>query len=284
MNILKFVYASLTFLLLITNSVLAQTGSTVTKPTATTSTNRQQELYDQYHGVTKKATTATTTPTNAPAAPSTQPQRRASDYGSTQSTTVSSRSQQTSAYGSPSGVRIGVRGGVTYAFFTEEQPLIKPAVGFVGGLTFNFGAGAVSFQPEINYARYSVKADAFGSSNKGAGDVIEVPLLLKIASGSYLGNRFFVNVGPYGSYYASESVNGQKISLDGAKGRFGFGAALGIGAALKAGPGHVTVEVRGLYRLGDTEKGFNTDNNLNINGQVINSQLTLGYSFPLGGR
>lgn len=276
MNLLTFVYAPMALLLLVTSSTLAQTGGTVTKPAATTSTNRQQELYDQYHGVSKKTTTITT--------PVTQSQRRTSDYGSTRSTTASSRPQQTSAYGRPSGVRIGVRGGVTYAFFTEQQPLLKPGVGFVGGLTFNSGGGTLSFQPEINYARYNVKADALGYNVKAAFDVIEVPLLLKIASGSYLGNRFFVNVGPYGSYLASASINGQKRSLQDEKGRFGFGAALGVGAALKAGPGHVTVEARSLYRLGDTANGFNTDNEFGVSGKVIQSQLTLGYSFPLGGR
>ena len=276
MNFLKSIYAPLIFLLLVSNAVLAQSGSTVTKPTATTSTNRQQELYDQYHGVSKKTTTA---PVNTPAATSTLPQRRTSDYGSGQPATASSRPQQNPPYGNPSGVRIGVRGGVTYAFYTEDQPLAGKAVAdFVGGLTFNFGAGAVSFQPEINYARYSAKADVLGTSFKEAVDVIEVPLFLKIASGSYLGNRFFVNVGPYGSYVASVSLNGQKESLKGEKGRFGFGAALGIGTALKAGPGHVTVEARGLYALGDTDNGFNTDS------KVIRSQLTLGYVFPLGGR
>lgn len=278
MNLLKSIYPPLAFLMLVTNAVLAQTGSTVSKPTSTTSTNRQQELYDQYHGVSKKTATTTATPVNTPAATTTQPQRQTSDYGNTQSATASSRPQQTSAYGSPSGVRIGVRGGVTYAFYTENQPLIKPDVGFVGGLTFNFGTGAVSFQPEINYARYGVKTDALGYSIKAAVDVIEVPLLLKLASGSYLGNRFFVNVGPYGSYVASASVNGQKEPLQDEKGRFGFGAALGVGAALKAGPGHVTVEARGLYALGDTDNGFNTDS------KVIRSQLTLGYVFPLGSR
>jgi hypothetical protein len=179
---------------------------------------------------------------------------------------------------STSGVRIGIRGGVTYSVFTEEQPITKANVGFVGGVTFNFGGGTLSFQPEVNYTRYSYKADAGFGSTTGAIDLLEVPLFLKIASGTYAGNRFFVNVGPYASYLASISTDGKKESLDGVKGRFGFGAAAGIGAALKAGPGHVTVEVRGLYPLGNTEDGFSTD------ADIVFGQATIGYMFPLGGR
>lgn len=273
MKLIKIVYSSGTLIGLTMGSLFAQTSGTVTQPTATTSTNRQQELYDQYHGYNKR--NATTAPVATPA----QPQRRTSDYGSTQSTTSVSQPQRVS-YANTSGVRIGLRGGVTYRFFTEDQPLIKPAVGFVGGLTFNFGAGTFSFQPEVNYSRYSVKItnDFLNLNVKAAADVIEVPLFLKISSGTYAGNRFFVNVGPYGSYLASISRDGKKESPSGTTSRFGFGAALGIGAALKAGSGHVIIEARGLYALGDTEDNFS------IGSKAINSQLTVGYSFPLGGR
>ena len=74
------------------------------------------------------------------------------------------------------------------------------------------------------------------------------------------------------------SEDGKTISLDGANGRFGFGAGAGVGAAIKAGPGHVTIEVRGLYSLGDIDNGFNTDS------KRIFGQGTIGYIFPLGGR
>lgn len=275
----QIVYSFLTMFCLTAGSAFAQTtgSGATTKPTATTSTNRQQELYDQYHGITKKPATnvPATTPTAAPA----QPQRRTSDY-STQPATTASRPQQVSLDGSTSGVRIGVRGGITKTFFTEEVPLIKSTIGFVGGLTFNFGSGTFSFQPEINYARHNLKVanDFLNQEIKAAADVIEVPLFLKISSGTYAGHRFFVNVGPYGAYLASSSRDGKKESLSGRTDRFGFGGALGVGAALKAGPGHVTVEARGLYALGDTENGFSTDS------RAINSQLTVGYSFPLGGR
>ena len=280
MNSVKGFHSLLVLILLTISSAFAQTSGTATKPAATTSTNRQQELYDQYHGVTKK-TTSTTTPTTSPAATPVQPQRQASSsYGSTQPAATDARSQRVSTDASTSGVRIGVRGGVTKIFYLENQPFVKSTIGFVGGLTFNFGTGTVSFQPEVNYARYSAKLkdNSLGLDLKGDVDVIEVPLLLKISSGSYAGSRFFVNLGPYGSYLASRSTNGKKESLAGEKGRFGYGAAAGVGAALKAGPGHVIVEVRGMYPFGDTESGFSTD------AKTILSQGTVGYSFPLGGR
>ena len=109
-------------------------------------------------------------------------------------------------------------------------------------------------------------------------DQFEVPLFLKIASGSVNSTRFFVNIGPYGAYTSSVSVNGQKGSLEGVPGRFSFGAAAGVGVALKAGPGHVTVELRGLYELGTSDRKIGTDS------KTILSQATVGYMFPLGGR
>lgn len=173
---------------------------------------------------------------------------------------------------------MGLRGGVTYLYNFDSDIETDPAISFIGGLVFNFGKGAVSFQPEINYARYGVKSDLFGTTITAAFDQIEVPLLLKIATANASQSRLFINVGPYGSYLLNISLDGKTQSLDGVKGRFGFGAAAGIGGSIKAGPGHLTVEVRGLYPLGDTDGGFSTDS------KTILGQGTLGYVFPLGGR
>lgn len=254
-------------------------SSTVT----TTSANRQQELYDEYHGITKKPAKTTNIPTTPSTAVTSTPdptktQRPASQPTTVQPTMTASRPQRTAGDGNTSGTRIGIRGGVTYPYFTETVAGIDPAIGFVGGITFNFGRGAVSFQPEINYTRYAEKITSFGATTTIGVDAIEVPLFLKFSTGTYAGSRFFLNVGPYAGYKMNISEDGKTISLDGAKGRFGFGAGAGIGAALKAGPGHVTIEVRGLYPLGDIDNGFSTDS------KTIFGQGTLGYIFPLGGR
>ena len=259
-----------------TNQAPVNTGTIST----TVTSNRRQELYDQYHSYSNKAgnssntssgtstnnSTATNSPVNNPNASSTTAK-------------VDEPRQPMSPEGSPlSKFRIGIRGGVTYPVFLEKPAGvgIDPALGFVGGVTFNFGTGTLSFQPEINYVRDSYKLSVVNFSSTYAFDQIQVPLLLKISSGSYAGSRFFVNVGPYASYLISASVDGKKYSVSGDKGRFGFGGALGIGAAVKAGPGHVTIEVRGLYPLGDTDGGFSTDS------RTIFGQGTLGYIFPLG--
>lgn len=275
MNSMKFVFSFLALLILPTGLLFAQISGTTTTPTSTTSTNRQQELYDQYHGYNKKNTRAAPATTPAPV-----PQRRASNYSNTQITTTTGRSQRGSSEGNTNGLRIGVRGGVTYEQFTEQHPVFDPTLGFVGGLTFNLGGGTFSFQPEVNYARYSVKiTEPFsGARITSAGDHIEIPLFLKISTGSYTGHRFFVNIGPYGSYLVSASSGGKKLQVDGLSNRFSFGAAAGIGAALKAGPGHVIIEARGLYELSNTNNGFNS------NYKQVLTQGTIGYSFPLGGR
>ncbi|MBC3788427.1 porin family protein [Spirosoma utsteinense] len=233
----------------------------VTRTTSTSAApNRQQELYDQYHSVTKKPAT---TITNAPVAQSTIPAK-----------------QPTLSDGRTARVRIGVRGGVSYLVFLENEFNADPTVGFVGGFVATIGQGTLSFQPEFNYARYAftVETPVLNSTNTVALNRFELPLLLKISSGSANSTRFFLNVGPYGAYSSSSSINGQNVSLDGTANRFSYGAATGVGVAVKAGPGHLTLELRGLYQLGDTDSGFNTDS------RTINTQATVGYMIPLGRR
>ncbi|AUD06258.1 porin family protein [Spirosoma pollinicola] len=276
---------SLSFLLTLTllpiGLSVAQTTPASTTVTST-STNRQQELYDEHHGITKKpkttpaATKPTTSATSSTDRTPTTP--RIDEPASTQPTIATDKPQQVSGTSSTSNVRIGIRGGVTSSVFTQAETGVKPALGFVGGISFTFGSGTVSFQPEINYSRYAQKVTDFGFTDTQAVDVLEVPLFLKFSTGTYAGSRFFLNVGPYAGYRMNISQNGKTISLDGTKGRFGFGAGAGIGTAIKAGPGHVTLEIRGLYPLGDVDNGFNTDS------QRIFAQGTIGYIVQLGGR
>jgi len=256
---------------------------TPARSTTTANTNRQQELYDQYHGATPRPT-PTPTPTSGSMS-RTQPDKPAQPDRNARTTQPAKPETAAPASGddSPAGIRIGLRGGVTYPVYLEELIGIDPAIGFTGGIVFQFGSGGIAFQPEINYTRYGVKGvfdDGLGNriSVTGAADQVEIPLLLKIATGDASSTRFFINVGPYASYLLSTSTNGKTESLDGVEGRFGFGAAAGIGAAIKVGPGHVTVEVRGLYSLGDIDNGFSTDS------KTIATQATIGYLIPLGGR
>ncbi len=274
-------------------SILRSGGADTTAPAApaprdpVSEGRRLQRLYDEYHGVNKKSTATTPSsvststasrPTPPPTSPTTQPTTTR-----TESRAMSTRPNR--ADERMSRVRIGVRGGVTYPVYLERYVGLDldPVIGFVGGLVLNVGAGKVSFQPEINYSRICFNSTSTGIPPAGsislrrASDRFEVPLFVKFATGSYAGSRFFVNVGPYGSYLSSVSTEGRNASLDATGGRFGFGAAAGIGTLIKAGPGHVSVEVRGLYDMGNTDQGF-------VDSRVIVSQATLGYVIPLGGR
>lgn len=282
----------------------AQTGSSATAPKSTTtsqpavrppatrpaasdaSPNRRQELYDQYHGITKKPAPSAPATSPTPATATSRPARESAPkkeavpaMSSVPAPVVAREEKNTESFNQNSAVRIGVRGGVTYPVFLETTP-IDPSVGFVGGVVFQFGRGKLSFQPEINYSRTTVSSPEtlFNPSQKTSTDQIVVPLFLKIASGTFEGHRFFVNIGPYGAYLASASINGVNYDISSNDSRFAYGAAAGIGAMIKLGPGHATIEARGLYGLGNNVDGFNTDS------KTILAEGTIGYVFPLGGR
>ena len=269
-----------------TNRPAARPATTSASST-TASPNRRQELYDQYHGYNKKpGSPAPATPAERRAsrpAPAAEPDRPVSPAGTE---SIAGTKQPVSSDVGNARVRIGVRGGITRLVYLEKLVGAEPTAGFVGGFVLNFGRGAVSFQPELNYARYAKKATIKNITGTGSSseitlteaiDRFEIPLLVKFASGSANSTRFFLNVGPYGGYTSGTSRNGQNAS-DNATNRFSYGAAGGVGVALKAGPGHATIEVRGLYQLGITNNSVSTDP------RAINAQATVGYMLPLGGR
>jgi hypothetical protein len=260
------------FLLLPLHTCLAQT-TTSPKP------NRRQELYDQYNSYSTKPVSAAAIPVSVKTDSIMEAQQSSvSNPVLPQTDAPDENQRQPSTAAGRSGVRIGFRGGVTYPAFTDTRPTSTPGPGFVGGITLTLGKGTVSFQPEVNYTRYTVKNNSVFGANRQAVDNVEVPLFLKIATGTYAGNRFFINIGPYARYTASTSIDGKKVDVSNTKGRFGFGAAAGIGVALKTGPGHLTIEGRGLYLVGGTDSGLPTDSN------TILGQATLGYVLPLGSR
>ncbi|QKZ12644.1 porin family protein [Spirosoma sp. KUDC1026] len=175
---------------------------------------------------------------------------------------------------------IGVRAGVTYPIYAGRIEGVTPMGSFVGGVMLTIGTGRFSFQPELNYARYATRnVSALGNRLVGASDVVEIPLFLKIASAPINRSRFFLNVGPYVAYITSASLNGRKTSLDGTGAdRFTSGLAAGAGMSLKTGPGHATAEIRSYFPFGDNNQPFI--------GTLLTfpTQLTIGYTFPLGQR
>ena len=245
--------------------------------TTTQTPNRRQALYDQYNSYSTKPGSTAGVPISVKTDSIMEAQQSAVSKPVLPPADAENQLQPDRAVGR-SGIRIGFRGGVTYPDFTNTRPTSTPGLGFVGGITLTLGKGVVSFQPEVNYTRYTVKNNSMFGANRQAVDNVEVPLFLKIATGTYAGNRFFINIGPYASYIASTSIDGKKVDVSNTKGRFGFGAAAGVGVALKAGPGHVTIEGRGLYLVGGTNSGLPTDSN------TILGQATFGYFLPLGSR
>lgn len=266
------------------NQPATTSPSTTTVSPATQSrqqTNRQQELYDQYHGIVRKANAplSTTTTTAGPRQKirTAKPSRPAMTKPAPE---VARQPQKPASATTNSSFRIGARAGFTYPVDFDTEPNGDPAGGAAGGLVLQVGRGVVSFQPEINYSRTARKFTNFGQQTvTNATDQVVVPLLLKLASGSADGTRFFVNIGPYGSYVTSRSVNGVKQPLADNDGRFAYGAAAGIGIMIKAGPGHLTIEGRGYYQLGDSSNKSDFGSS-----KSITTETALGYVFPLGGR
>lgn len=268
-------------------------------PAATTtsgegSENRLQKMYDEYHGVNQSKPGATT-----PAKP-----------GTTGNPAPASRPATTTPAPAPSavamsddeaGFHVGFRAGASYLLPLETVTGAKlgSEVGYVGGLVLNFGRGLFSFQPEINYSQQKIKATASGTNLDltvtGIENRIEVPLLLKFSFGEPAATRFFVNVGPYGAYTLSGRTKGtllgvpfdDKVTFNGSEGRISYGAAGGLGVALPLGPGHLTVEARALYHIGDNSPKVSTPTSPTEDPSTIKRALlqgTIGYLIPIGGR
>ncbi|WP_019990295.1 porin family protein [Rudanella lutea] len=200
--------------------------------------------------------------------------------------------------------RIGLRGGGNYVLPLEsvEGATYQNTFGYHGGLVFNIGRGMITFQPEVNYSQISVKAGAsiqgFNLSVQGINNRVEVPLLVKASFGDPDRARFFVNAGPYAAYILSSRLKAslgpfgdidEKVTFEGSEGRISYGLAGGLGVAIPLGPGHLTIEGRGLYELGDNAKNMTVDPTIPVDTDVQNTkyltlQASIGYLIPIGGR
>ena len=268
------------------SSTLTRYQSTTTAPieypstaatTEPTDPVKQQQMYDELHGVkARPATVETTTGKNS------RNSRKAKDAKPTDAGATDGRSTGETAIraanrydventGSEAKMHIGVRVGGNYSTFLDAKG-IDPIYGFHGGIVFLFGRGGIAFQPEINFQQDYVKVlnpGTLKNDNVSVSSLV-VPLLVKFQFGQQGRPRFFVNVGPYGTY----AVDAQTTSI-------GYGGALGVGMGFPMGPGKFTVEARGYYALGDNS---GTTEFANVPGKPVVGQLSVGYLFPLGGR
>ncbi len=237
---------------------------------------KQQQMYDELHGVKARPATIETTGKNSRKAKGAKPTDADATNGRSADETATRAANRYGVEnaGSEAKMHIGVRAGGNYSTLLDQPAgfTIDPIYGFHGGIVFLFGRGGIAFQPEINFQQDYVKVlnpGTLTNDNVSVSSLV-VPLLVKFQFGQQGRPRFFVNVGPYGTY----AVDAQTTSI-------GYGGALGIGMGFPMGPGKFTVEARGYYALGDNS---GTTEFANVPGKPVVGQLSVGYLFPLGGR
>lgn len=218
-------------------------------------------------------------------------------------------------------LRVGVRAGGNSVLPLErvDDATYHPTVSGHGGLLVNMGRGFLTLQPEVNYSQRHIRADfnqqGASLSVKVMTNRIEVPLLVKATFGHEPNTRFFVNAGPYGAYLLGEryranlisfgnlnpnlrpivesviaGLNNRKATFTGSDGRVSYGVTGGLGVAIKTGPGHLTLEGRAIYELGDNTSSNTPDpSGIGITSSVRDTkyvllQASVGYMIPIGSR
>ncbi len=205
---------------------------------------------------------------------------------------------------------IGLRGGYNLATL---QDLLKATLsgaggtakasnlaGYMGGIVINIGVSkSFSIQPEILYSQQGGEIKDATYFARVKEDVVNVPLLLKVAFGSPK-MKFFINAGPYVGYRLSRKsetniggstatetidfitdydVNGEKDN------RIDFGGIGGAGLQFNLGGPLLTLEGRYQYGMADPtlyKNGKPAEVGDLLHNRVITG--TLGILFPLGGK
>ncbi|MBO0952574.1 porin family protein [Fibrella forsythiae] len=185
-----------------------------------------------------------------------------------------------------SGLRVGFRVGGSGSTATglSEADLggakVESAMGFHAGVVFSIGKRAFTIQPEILYSQYGFKLAAGSDYLQLKTNTVEVPLMLKYTFGQ-TNTRFFINAGPTATYLLGGKISFKEAGESGEAdmeigpndGRLNYGGSLGLGVALKAGPGSLHIEARGTYLVTDQ-----------ANVSLQNGKLSVAYLIPLGGR
>ncbi|WP_020597808.1 porin family protein [Spirosoma panaciterrae] len=281
-------------------SLSAQTKSAVRRPVASTSRSAATRSNNGVHTgtLTEKKTATAPKPAPTPATSETPAlvavQPTLSESVRTASTQPMTRQHETTAPARPTYTRqsnfhVGLRfggnsgtiGGADPASVGQGVQLAR-VMGFHGGLVFNMGGPTFSVQPEVLFSQYGVRFALGSDYLQLKYNMVEVPVLLKVAFGQPK-LRFFVNAGPVGTYVVSGTISvreggqseAQAIDMSG-EGRFFYGVAGGAGVAIQAGTGKVLLEGRYNYLMADHEDGSTT--------KPQNAMLSVGYLFPLGGR
>ncbi|MBN8822935.1 MULTISPECIES: outer membrane beta-barrel protein [unclassified Spirosoma] len=277
-------------------SLSAQTKPAVRKPVASasrTTANRPNGV----HTVAPTEKKTVTTPKTASAPSTTEApvavQPTYSESVRTASTQPITSHQENAparpAYTRQSKFHVGLRFGGNSSTIGGADPTavgqgvqLARVMGFHGGVVFNIGGPTFSVQPEVLFSQYGVRFALGSDYLQLKYNLVEVPVLLKVAFGQP-NLRFFVNAGPVGTYVLSGALSvreggqsdSQAIDMSG-QGRFSYGVAGGVGVAIQAGTGKVLLEGRYNYLMADHEDGSTT--------KPQSAMLSVGYLFPLGGR
>jgi len=237
--------------------------------------NRQQDLYDRYYGTQSKTPVAK--PSTKAAKATRQRPRVVRESVDTERPVAVVR--QPVAYRA-TNIQIGARGGVLTPLLLDKNTSFSAGTDFVGGVMLVLGSGWMQFQPEVNYSRTAFRSRFLGTGiRRAATDQVVVPMLARFSLGRAAGNQVYALAGPYGAYGTSTSLNGQKVRFDPDERRLSYGAAAGIGVAIRTGPGHINLELRGRYQLSATNQAV-----FESRPSSIHTEATLSYLYPLGRR
>ncbi|WP_146141536.1 porin family protein [Spirosoma oryzae] len=237
--------------------------------------NRQQDLYDRYYGVDPRRPAAKP-PTKAARVPRQRPRVVQPLVEADRPMVAVS---QPTAYRT-TNVQIGARGGVLTPVLLDKNASFSAGTDFVGGVMLVLGSGWIQFQPEVNYSRTAFRSRFLGTGvRRAATDQVVVPMLARFSLGHAAGNQVYALVGPYSAYGTSTSLNGQKVRFDPDEQRLSYGAAAGVGVAIRTGPGHINLELRGRYQLSATNQAA-----FESRPSSIYTEATLSYLYPLGRR
>ncbi|MDQ3289844.1 MAG: PorT family protein [Bacteroidota bacterium] len=168
------------------------------------------------------------------------------------------------------GLKLG--GNLASLRQTGSNSDISYKLKFHGGLLFNFGlSNFLSVQPELVYSQKGFEYKNARTSAEGKVNYIDVPLLLKINSGS-----LFFEGGPQVSFLASSKLKTGNTETDTKNWTksTAFGIAAGLGFQSSQG---VFVSLRYLT---DVSKSYARVLNQPTDARNLVFQLSLGYLLP----
>lgn len=301
-----------------TTTTVKKTTTTVAKPVATTPSPppvvKQAEVTPPPTEVVKEPTGPPVTGAIGSGPKSYEPDKKTTTTSATKTTTKTTAKTvapktdvKKKNYDERTRSYIGIRGGYNLATVDGLEVdagvgvPIKNTAGYMGGIVLNLGLSkALSIQPEILYSQQGVQVGEGDTYVKGKVDIVNVPLLIKVALGSPK-IKFFVNAGPYIGYKISQSseislggsitkekedfvkdydINGTKDNM------FDFGAIGGAGLQFSLGGPLLVLE--GRYQYGMADPLLYKDGKPSNVGKTYGHHRvmtgTIGLLFPLGGR